>query len=337
MSGHILRIGLLVATNVQHRTLKALIEECGHRAEVSLLMAQLKGRLQATNSGNTEHQEGYNGYEYNVDAWVVDAEAIDLDDDDSIDVWLDGFSVPVIYCDEGIPSADLGNYRAWARRLKEKLLQLSGTINLQHAADGCAKQVWVLAASTGGPNAVKQFLGELPPKLDVGFIYVQHIDKAFNDTLAEVMSRHTNYPATIIRHGDVIRPNSVAIVSPEHTTHLLPNGTFSVGDEKWLGQYTPSIDSIIADVAHSYGDRGGVIVFTGMGDDGAASCRMMHRKGGKVWAQTPSSCISDSMPVAVIATDCVDFKGAPYALAQHLVRDRQNARFGASDAVDQHR
>lgn len=327
MSGHTLRIGLLAATNAQHHTLNALIKECGHHTEISLLVAQLKGRLHANTSQ----------HEYPVDAWVVDADTVDRDGDDNIDAWLDSFSVPIIYCDEGIPGVEQGSYRAFARRLKEKLTQLSGTINLQHAVDGCAKQVWVLGASTGGPNAVKQFLGELPPKLDVGFIYVQHIDKAFNDTLVHVMSRHTHYPATIVEHGDVIKPNTVAIVSPEYSTHLLPNGTFSVSGQAWTGPYSPSIDSLIADVAHSYADRGAAIIFSGMGDDGAASCRMLHQKGGKVWAQTPSSCTSDSMPEAVIATGCVNYKGAPYTLAQQLVRDRQSARFGSSAAAGGYR
>lgn len=332
MSGHILRIGLLTASSAQHHTLNTLVKECGHTTEVSLLLAQLKGRLQANPDSVDTNSADPNNEEYPVDAWVVDAEAVDQDDDDNVDAWLDSFTVPVIYCDEGIPSVELENYRAWARRLKDKLVQLSGTINLQHSADGCAKQVWVLGASTGGPNAVKQFLGELPPKLDVGFVYVQHIDKAFNDTLAHVMSRHTHYPATLIEHGDIIRPNTVAIVSPEYRTHLLPNGTFSVSDEAWPGPYSPSIDSMVADVAHSYSDRGGVIVFTGMGDDGAASCRMMVQKGGKVWAQTPSSCTSESMPESVIETGCVEYKGAPYALAQQLVRERQSARFGSATA-----
>lgn len=328
MTGQSLRIGLLAATNAQHRTLNGLIEECGHRTEVSLLVAQLKGRLHArllTKDGK-EH-------EYPVDAWVVDAETVDKDGDEKIDAWLDSFSVPIIYCDEGIPSAGLEAYQAFARRLKDKLVHLAGAINLQHAADGCAKQVWVLAASTGGPNAVKQFLGELPPMLDVGFIYVQHIDKAFNDTLAQVMNRHSHYPASVVTHGDVIKANTVAIVSPEYNTQLLPNGTFSVSDEPWAGPYCPSINSMIADVAHSYGNRGAAIIFTGMGDDGATSCRMLHKRGGKVWAQTPSSCTVDSMPEAVIATGCVDYKGAPYALAQQLVRDRQAARFSSSSAA----
>ena len=322
MSGQSLRIGLLAATNAQHHTLNRLIAECGHHTEVSLLVAQLRGRLHA----KREH-------DYSVDAWVVDAEAVDKDGDDNIDAWLDGFTMPIIYCDEGIPSPEQENFRAFARRLKEKLTQLSGTINLQHAADGCAKTVWVLAASTGGPNAVKQFLGELPPKLDIGFVYVQHIDKAFNETLAHIMSRHTHYPAAIVEHGDVIKPNTVAIISPEHTTQLLPNGTFAVKETVWAGPYSPSIDSMIADVAHSYGERSGAIIFTGMGDDGTAGCRLLFQKGGKVWAQTPSSCTSDSMPEAVIATGCVTYKGAPYMLAKELVRERQNARFGKPAAA----
>ena len=37
----------------------------------------------------------------------------------------------------------------------------------------------VLGASTGGPQALAEILGRLPPRLEAGIIIVQHVDAAF--------------------------------------------------------------------------------------------------------------------------------------------------------------
>ncbi|GAB1265853.1 hypothetical protein NBRC116493_00760 [Aurantivibrio infirmus] len=340
MASSTLCIGLLAYTQLQHRTLRFLIEEFGYQVGTCLLISDLKNQLSnSANSGALVEQKtqadklSQTKNEENsprIDAWVIDVDTnaeIDDHDSDHLDAWLDTLDAPVLFCDGEIPVAHEEAYRAWSRRLMDKLKQLSGTINLEQSRDGIAQRVWVLAASTGGPAVVKQFLSELPPRLDIGFVYVQHIDKGFDGTLAQVMSKHTNYPAHIVEHGDVIRANHVAIVPADKNTEIAANGTFVVGEEGWATRYNPSVDSIVADVAHCYGERAGVIIFTGMGDDGAASCRMMSRKGGKVWVQTPSSCTSDSMPESALATGSVEFKGSPYSLAQQLVKEIQNIRY----------
>lgn len=332
MSATTLRIGLIAYTQLQLRTLRSLLEECGHGVGSCLLISDLENSTDEANDSALT-----------TDAWivVVDTNAGDLSAPGAGqdpaneqllqhwfdgDHWLDKGNAAVIFCDGDVPAAHDNNYPAWSRRLKEKLNQLTGAINLAQAEQGSAQEVWVLAASTGGPAAVKQFLAELPPKLDVGFIYVQHIDTGFKDTLAQVISRASHYPAHVIEHGDVISANEVGIVSPDHATELLANGTFIVNQRPWSASYRPSADYIVASVAHGYGARSGLIVFTGMGNDAAAGSRMMRQKGGKVWVQTPGSCTSDSMPEATLATGCVDFKGSPFALAQRLVRETRSMR-----------
>lgn len=347
MSSSNLCIGLLAYTQLQHRTLRFIIEEFGYQVGSCLLISDLKNQLgdlqnldrdaaqKITQQALKEKPPEIARTEDSdsppqIDAWIIDVDTnAELDDNDSdyLDAWLDTLDTPVIFCDGEIPVAHEEAYRAWSRRLMEKLKQLSGTIKLEQSREGIAQRVWVLAASTGGPATVKQFLSELPPRLDIGFVYVQHIDKGFDDTLAKVMSKHTNYPVHIVEHGDVIRSNEVAIIPADKNTEVAANGTFVVSDQTWTTRYNPSIDSVVADIAHHYGNRAGVIIFTGMGDDGTASCRMMSRKGGKVWVQTPSTCTSDSMPESVLETGCVEFKGSPYSLAQQLVKEMQSIRY----------
>jgi chemosensory pili system protein ChpB (putative protein-glutamate methylesterase) len=325
-----LRIGLLAHTQLQQRILRVLVEESGHQPVRCPLIAELAEQPDLeviTRAGE-------------LDAWLVIIDSGDLpagaDDQASAgekhllhwleqEHWLDQRSAAVIFCDGPIPGAHDVQYRAWSRRLKEKLHHLTGAINLTKTEQGSARQVWVLAASTGGPSAVKQFLGALPPDLGVGFVYVQHIDTGFKDTLAQVMSRAGHYPARVVEHGSVIRPNEMAIVSPDRATELLANGTFVVNDRPWAAPYSPSADYIVANVAHCFGRRSGVIVFTGMGDDGASGSRLMRQKGGQVWVQSPATCTSDSMPLSTLAMGCVEFEGDPPALAAQLVKELERA------------
>ncbi|MCW8195448.1 chemotaxis protein CheB [Proteobacteria bacterium 005FR1] len=348
MRAHPLRIGLLAHTQLQQRSLRILVEDSGHQAVMCPLIAELADQADLERVSRARE----------VDAWlvVVDGDSPSDGGRDSADKsalsrasdgkesaqnavageqnllhwlehehWLDQQSAAVIFCDGPVPGTHDPKYQAWARRLREKLHHLTGAINLANTEQGSAKDVWVLAASTGGPAAVKQFLGALPPGLGVGFVYVQHIDTGFKDTLAQVVTRAGNYPAQVVEHGSVIRPNEVAIVSPDNATELLANGTFVVNDRPWAAPYSPSADYVIANVAHCFGRRSGVIVFTGMGDDGAVGSRLMRQKGGQVWVQSPSTCTSDSMPNSTLAMGCVEFEGDPVELAGQLLRELKRA------------
>ncbi len=307
-----LRLGIVAYQRDQQQALKQVVETGGHQLANNILVAQL---------GTSPIEE--------ADAWLVELKEDD-EEDDALEQWLDNIDAPILFCSPFNPAPEEAD--AWRRRLSDKINQLAGTIKLQQATEEVATQVWVLAASTGGPNVVKEFLGELPPKLNIGFIYVQHIDAGYDETLAHMLTRHSHYSAYRVEHGDYLRNNQVAIVPPNKATELLANGTFVVADQPWSAPYQPSVDSIAADVAYHYGERGGMIVFTGMGDDGAASTRIMHQKGGVIWAQAPASCTVDAMPAAAIETGCVEFKGNTFALAQQLARRAQNRRYLESAA-----
>lgn len=308
MNAQRLSIGLLAQDRLQQRSLRMLVEQSGHQVASSILLNDmardqvLQRRISALD----------------VDAWILAADAAGSEPGWLEAEWLGALQGAVIFCDEPVPGVHETDYSSWERRLQSKLHQLLGTINLSRHPDDAADTVWVLAASTGGPAAVKEFLTALPPKLGVGFLYVQHIDAGYEATLAQVFGRDSHYPAYQVQHGSVLRPDALAIISVDRVTELLPNGTFVVSDAPWSGPYSPSVDFVLASVAQSYGERSGVIIFTGMGDDGASSCRLMRKSGGRVWAQSLDSCTVDSMPRAAIATDCVEFSGTPEALAQKL-------------------
>ena len=267
-----------------------------------------------------------------VDVWVAN---LDLHDP-GVQAVMDGLDLdgpPVIYEDDLplVPELSAGKAgdakpllpaelrQQKERRLALKLRQLVRDSTLETRRR--AQKVWVLAASTGGPDAVAQFLAGIPDDLEgIAFLYVQHIEHQAMESLQKVVTRHCRWRIENTEEARVIREKTIYLVSPKHQIDLLEGGVLSpLPEQPWGGRYRPSIDQMIAKVARIYRDRGGAIVFTGMGDDGASSCTMLHHRGGTVWIQSAASCAIDSMPVSVEKKACVQFSAAPVELAQQFV------------------
>jgi chemosensory pili system protein ChpB (putative protein-glutamate methylesterase) len=309
-----LRLGLLVDNSAKQKTLAQLVTQAGHQVGASLILGK--------QGGLTDHRD--------LDAWLVDiaedgGAALDPDEQQFLEELFSQNRIPVILSDSSEFSIGTEEHNTWSRRTSVRLQRLPGDISLQQANP--AAELWLLAASTGGPAAVKRFLAELPANLGVAFLYVQHIDAQQAVTLSRMMTNAGAYPAMAASEGRVLAANSLTLVTAGEPIELLSNGTLRLKPEQpWKGDYAPSIDQIAANAARIYRERCNLIIFTGMGDDGAASCRLIKQVGGKVWVQSPDNCTSDSMPVSALATGCVSLMGSPEYLASALVRSIQSAQ-----------
>lgn len=272
-----------------------------------------------------------------VDAWLV---SLDLQHEPARQLQdkLEASGVPVIYADDlepppaspSEPAALPAEIRQQKeRRFAAKLRQLVREANVASMPPR-AQKVWVIAASTGGPDAVVEFLRGLPETLTgVALLYVQHIDTAGHNNLCSVIAKQCRWSVATIDAATVIREKTIYMVSPAQQIEISDGGVVSPSAEPWAGRYRPSIDQVIAKVARAYRNRAGAIVFTGMGDDGAGSCTLMHHRGGQVWVQQAAHCTIDSMPVSVAEKGCVSFSGKPSALAEQFVYFQRHGRLCA--------
>ncbi len=306
----VLTLGLVCNTTVQQRGLAHAIEECGFKVGARLVPGQF---LHGAEGGLKWHEQSA------IDAWVVDVDA-DASNPE-FDQWLELLDTPVILGDGEPPAIGSPDYSIWFERLSKQFIQMAGAISLDRGSDSVAENVCVIAASTGGPAAVKLFFDCLPAGLKTGFIYVQHIDVNHDDVLVKMMSQHSHYPAYIAAHGQTIRQGQVAVLSPAEGVSVLDNGTFChLPDASWPGPFAPSIDCVVANVSQVFGVRAGAIIFTGMGEDGLVACRLMEQRGGFVWAQSLDSCVVESMPAAIMKADLASFSGTPEGLAKQFER-----------------
>ncbi len=183
-----------------------------------------------------------------------------------------------------------------------------------------ARQVWVLGASIGGPQAVKDFLAHLPPELPMGFVLAQHIGETFVPLLAEQLGRVCGLRVCQAEEGFVIRNNELLVAPVGARIVFNRHGAVEFRPEVEASVYSPSIDGAMQAVASYYGPNGGAILFSGMGNDGVEGGRAIAARGGQVWAQEEESCIVSSMVACARESGVIGFSGTPEELAAELVR-----------------
>ena len=247
-------------------------------------------------------------------AWLLDAS--DPAIDELLGQIVQHSSAPFLLNDEE-PPAPPAAFAEWRRRLLEKIEELVASAQAEPNATP-PQAVWILAASTGGPEAVAEFLGALAPALPIAMVYAQHIDAKFDRILTTALERHRHYPAQLCRGELPLRRGSLLVVPADRQLRFLPFHRVLATRKPWEGAYQPPIDQVVGDLARLYQQRCGVIVFSGMCDDGALGCRVIQACGGTVWAQSPDSCVSPDMPNAALATGVVSLQGTPAQLAQAL-------------------
>lgn len=289
-----------------------------------------------------------------IDVWLVDLS--DEDEwEDLINEVLENTDAPVLFGEDTVPQHGTPAFNRWKKRLLKKINEYIGPplsysqavddeeaevkagidgiitakkptkvhlpkeFDNQSASIDTAQRVWVLAASLGGPAAVKEFLEYIPTGLPVAFILAQHIDGGFQKVLSQVLERNTEYNIITECENKKVIHGNIYVLSVEYSVTFSASGVILSNNEPWEGPYSPSIDQTVGAVADRWRGQSGVIVFSGMGEDGTKTVPIMYEYGGLILAQDEDSCANSSMPDAIRDTGCVSFNGSPQQLAYQFV------------------
>jgi chemosensory pili system protein ChpB (putative protein-glutamate methylesterase) len=79
---------------------------------------------------------------------------------------------------------------------------------------------------------------------------------------------------------------------------------------------------VLRDVADRFGANAGAIIFSGMSSDAVEGSRYLVEKGGRVYAQSPDSCVVSTMVDGVSEAGLVGFIGSPLELAEKLLAEK---------------
>lgn len=183
--------------------------------------------------------------------------------------------------------------------------------------------VVVVGISTGGPNALGEFLPKLPGNLGVPVLLVQHMPPVFTASLASNLAKKS---ALTVKEAVADEPVLA------NTVYIAPGGTQMSVESKYGQKFIsvsstalpennckPSVDYLFRSAGKSYGKNILAIVMTGMGQDGAKSVASLKQSDAcYCMTQTEDSCVIYGMPKAVDALGLSDEKVSLANLASRV-------------------
>ncbi len=194
-----------------------------------------------------------------------------------------------------------------------------------------------IGVSTGGPNALGDFIPGLPADFPLPILLVQHMPPGFTASLAEHLDKRSKLRVSEAMEGETIHPGKVYIApGGRHMVVRRRPATASEPEALIVGinenppenSCRPSVDVLFRSMAAQY--EGGMlsVIMTGMGNDGCEGVRAMKRRGCHCLSQSAESCVVYGMPLAVdeagLSDERVPLGALAYRVTQLASRGRRN-------------
>ena len=158
----------------------------------------------------------------------------------------------------------------------------------------------VIGASAGGIEALMPLLSgvqaDAPPVLAV-----LHLPRDRPSLMAEIFGRACRGPVREAVDKMPIAPGSITFAPPDYHLLVERGGTLALSVDDPVQFCRPSVDVLFESAADAHGARVLAIVLTGNNEDGAEGAAAVHRAGGRVLVQDPSSARGELMPRAALA------------------------------------
>jgi two-component system chemotaxis response regulator CheB len=170
------------------------------------------------------------------------------------------------------------------------------------------EKIIVVGASTGGTNAIQEFLIGLPSDCP-GILIAQHMPEAFTKAFAKRLDGQCRIAVKEAEHNERVLPGH-AYIAPGHSHLLLKRSGANYMTELSQGapvnRHRPSVDVLFDSATVSAGANAIGVILTGMGKDGASGMKAMKDAGAHNFAQDEASCIVYGMPKEAVLAGGVD-------------------------------
>ncbi len=185
---------------------------------------------------------------------------------------------------------------------------------------GSSEKLLIIGASTGGTEAIREFLQQMPSDCP-GILIVQHMPEGFTRSFAQRLDNLCRISVKEAEHGDRVLPGH-AYLAPGHSHLKLArsgaNYVAQLDQGPPVNRHRPSVDVLFESAAISAGRNALGVILTGMGKDGAAGMLKMREAGSINFAQDEASCVVYGMPREAVAVGAVH-EIAPIAQLPGLV------------------
>lgn len=165
----------------------------------------------------------------------------------------------------------------------------------------------VIGASTGGTEAVRQFLCQMPSH-SPPIVVVQHMPPKFTTAFAKRLDQSLQHHVLEATHNTRLE-NGCVYIAPGaiHSIIQYRNGHYylDLKDGPLVSRHKPSVDVLFRSAAQQAGKNAVGVILTGMGDDGAQGLLELYRTGATTFAQDEESSLVYGMPKEAVKKGAV--------------------------------
>ncbi len=186
-------------------------------------------------------------------------------------------------------------------------------------------EIITIGISTGGPNALSQMLPQLPGKIGVPIVIVQHMPPVFTKSLATSLDKKCALTVKEAEDREPLKNNVVYIAPGGKQMKLVAsadglNRIIKLTNDPPENSCKPSADYLFRSVADYYVGRTTAVIMTGMGSDGTKGLQVLKTKGSHIIAQDESTCVVYGMPKAPVEAGIVDIVAPLNKIAAEITK-----------------
>ncbi|MFD0912631.1 protein-glutamate methylesterase/protein-glutamine glutaminase [Methylophilus luteus] len=194
-----------------------------------------------------------------------------------------------------------------------------------------SEKLLIIGASTGGTEAIKAFLTQMPSDCP-GVLITQHMPAGFTKSFATRLDSLCKISVKEAVDGERILPGHAYIAPGDQHLLLARSGANYVtrlSDSEPVNRHKPSVDVLFDSAAVHAGKNAIGIILTGMGKDGAVGMLRMKEAGAHNFAQNEESCVVYGMPREAVAHggvhEVAHLKDLPRMVLHHLATNSERA------------
>lgn len=166
-----------------------------------------------------------------------------------------------------------------------------------------SEKLIIIGASTGGTEAIKEFLIRMPSDCP-GILITQHMPEGFTRSFAQRLNNLCKISVVESVGNERVLPGH-AYIAPGHSHLKLvrsgANYMTQLDQGPPVNRHRPSVDVLFQSAATCAGKNAVGVILTGMGKDGAQGMLEMRNAGAYNFAQDEASCVVFGMPREAIA------------------------------------
>jgi len=227
-----------------------------------------------------------------------------------------------------IKVASVANLAYWKNKKYDEAIKTRTNLTGSKALAESTDKLIAIGASTGGTEAIRAVISQLPPTIP-GIVIAQHMPPGFTKTFADRLNELSLI--NVREAGDDERIiNGCAFIAPGdyHLTVIRSGGEYRTRLTKAdkVNGHRPSVDVLFDSVAENVGKNAYGIILTGMGQDGAKGLKRMKEAGAKTFGQDETTSVVYGMPKVAFDIGAVDYQLPINEIGKSLVLIIENDR-----------